>query len=117
MTIVNKSFLRANNCTFDTVSGLFLYVSGSSFQMNGNSTVRSITNDDDGQPLITIDSSTVTIADTTFTKLKSIKVSPLFNLQETTLTSSKVTFREFDKTLFSLEGGRYTFDELSIAQG
>lgn len=50
-------------------------------------------------------------------KLRSHKVSPIFNLQETMLSSSKVAFREFDKTLFSLEGGTYNFDAASISQG
>lgn len=39
ITIVNKSFLRANNCTFDTIRGLFLYVSGSTLQVESNSTL------------------------------------------------------------------------------
>lgn len=85
ITIVNKSFLRASNCTFSMIDGLFLYVSGSMLQLDGKSYVQDVNNDDDGQPLVAIDTSTVNIFDTDFRRMKSQKVSPIFNLQETIL--------------------------------
>jgi hypothetical protein len=33
------------------------------------------------------------------------------------MLSQKVSFTEFDKTLFSMEGGSYAFDKLNISKG
>ena len=57
VTIVNKSILRAFNCNFSLIDGLFLYVSGSVLSLEGGSAVKQLTNDDDGQPLVSIDTS------------------------------------------------------------
>ncbi len=62
MTIVNKSFLRAFNCTFDSIDGLLLYVSGSSLIIDGSSTFRDTINDDKESALISIDTSDVSLA-------------------------------------------------------
>jgi hypothetical protein len=38
-------------------------------------------------------------------------------MQESTLTFTRGSFTDFDKTLFYLEGGNYVFDGLHISQG
>lgn len=71
LTVVNKSILRALNCTFDFINGLFLYVSGSTLEIQSSSSIRDLTNDDESQPLIAIDTSSVSFGDTNFTRLSS----------------------------------------------
>lgn len=83
VTIVNKSFLRANNCTFDMIDGLLIYVSGSTLQMENSTRLTQTVNDDREAALVSIDTSTVSIVDTDFTGIKSLYFSPIFNLQDT----------------------------------
>lgn len=90
ITIVNKSFLRASNCTFDSIDGLFLYISGSTLIMDNYTSIINTKNDDREAALMSIDTSTVTINQTAFLNIKSDYFSPLINIQETQLDSSRV---------------------------
>jgi hypothetical protein len=92
-------------------------VSGSSLQIDGHSTIQDVFNDDDTSPLIAIDASTASITDSDFLRLKSQRVSPIFNFQEATLSSARVRFHDFDKTLFSLDSGSYMFDGITVSKG
>jgi|LauGreDrversion4_2_1035121.scaffolds.fasta_scaffold04626_9 hypothetical protein len=42
ISIVNKSFMRAFNCTFEKIEGTFMYASGSSVVIDGNTTIQNL---------------------------------------------------------------------------
>lgn len=114
---MNKASLTATNCTFDRIQGLFLYVSGSTLVVNGNSTFSNAFNDDPTSTLVAVDTSGVTLSQAIFTNISSLSVSPLFNFQELILYSEGVTVSGFDKTLFALSNGEYVFRGLQISKG
>ncbi len=57
------------------------------------------------------------IENTIFNTLKSHYYSPIISMQENIVTSVGTTFRNFDKSLMSCEGGTYTFTGLNITEG
>ncbi len=69
LSIVNKSFLRASNCTFEMIQGTFLYVSGSNLIIDSNSTIQDLMSEESESELFMIDTSTVVIQDTKFQRL------------------------------------------------
>ena len=115
ITIVNNSFFRASNCTFDTIMGLLLYVSGSTMNLDSNTTISRAINDDANSALFAIDTSTVSIQNSNFSGIHSLYYSPIFNLQSNTLNAGQVSFTQFDKTLFALQQGSYSFSKTRIS--
>lgn len=117
ISIVNKSQLRASNCTIEKIEGSLLYVSGSNLIIDGNTTMQDLSSAETEAELFMIDTSTVTISDAIFRRLYQLYVTPVFRLQESTFQLMRGSFTDFDKTLFFLEGGSYTFDSLNITHG
>jgi hypothetical protein len=64
-----------------------------------------------------IDNSQVVISDTRFRRLNQFYVTPIIRFQESSLTFTRGSFSDFNKTLFFLEGGDYVFDSLNVSRG
>jgi hypothetical protein len=77
ISIVNKSFLKASNCTFEMIQGTFLYVSGSNLIVDSNSTIQDLASEEGESELFMIDTSTVVIQDTKFQRLNQSLVTPI----------------------------------------
>ena len=80
ISIVNKSFLRASNCTFDAILGSFIYVSGSTVIIERQSTIMNLNNIDSETELFFFDTSSVEISDTVFKRLHQSYVTPIVRL-------------------------------------
>jgi uncharacterized protein YfkK (UPF0435 family) len=66
ISIVNKSFFRANGVTMSDIDGLLLYVSGSTLTIEEGSRLERITNDDRESSMIQVDTSNVNIHNSFF---------------------------------------------------
>ena len=77
VSIVNKSFMRAFNCTFQKIQGTFLYVSGSSVTIDGNTTLEDMESAESESEIFLFDNSQVIVSDTNFNRLSQLYVTPI----------------------------------------
>lgn len=67
--------------------------------------------------IINFESSTSEIDSLVLNNLTSAIYSPIINFYSSTINIKQSYIRKFDKTLFYLESGKYTFSKLNVTEG
>jgi len=114
--ILSQSSFDADNFTIDGVVGPLIYATESTINVS-NSLIQNSLNYDNLNPLISLDSSTIGFANTSMKNLKSLLFSPIFSLSSNTFELSNSSITDFDKTLFGIDEGVYSFKGLKVQNG